>query len=253
MIKPFLIALQLLTRLPLPDYGRISDRQIGYSLLYYPLIGLLIGGILALAAWATNGAPDGVRAALLLTIWTLSTGALHLDGLADSADAWLGGFDDREKTLAIMKEPSTGPAGVTVVVLALIIKYASLGALLSQADYVALILVPALTRALLPLLLLTTDYVRANGLGSALSSHHPRRISPWVILGCAVLTIAITGNRGIALLVVLAVVFLCLRFIMIKRIQGTTGDTMGALVEISEAAALMALALLPARGLADLG
>ncbi|HEC15794.1 MAG TPA: adenosylcobinamide-GDP ribazoletransferase [Sedimenticola sp.] len=246
MLKPLLIALQLLTRLPLPDYGRASDRQIGCSLLCYPLVGLLIGGILALTAWATSGAADGVRAALLLAVWTLITGALHLDGLADSADAWLGGYGDREKTLAIMKDPCSGPAGVTVVVLVLIAKYASLEALLSQANHMALILVPTLTRALLPLLLLTTDYVRTNGMGSVLSSHHPRRASLWVVLGCAGMALAIAGSKGMALLAVLAAVFLCLRFMMIKRIEGTTGDTMGALLEISEAAALMASALLPA-------
>ncbi len=242
MIKPLLIALQLLTRLPVPETGTVTDRQIGQSLLFYPVVGLIIGGLLALAAWVTEGSPEGVRAALLLMVWTLITGALHLDGLADSADAWVGGFGDREKTLAIMKDPYVGPAGVTLILLVLIAKYAALEALLGQANYLALILVPMLGRTLIPLLLLTTDYVRKSGLGAALATHHPRCTSQWVIFSCALLTLLMAGSSGLWLLLALAVLFLYLRRMMIQRIQGTTGDTLGAMVELAEAAGLMVLA-----------
>ncbi len=243
MIKPLLIALQFLTRLPVPDTGAVTDRQIGQSLLYYPMVGLIIGGLLVLAAWITEGGPEGVRAALLLVIWTLITGFLHLDGLADSADAWAGGLGDREKTLAIMKDPSAGPAGVTVVLLVLLAKFAALEALLNQASYVALILVPMLSRAMIPLLLLTTDYVRKNGLGSALATHHPKRASLWVIFSCAIFTIFMAGSSGLWLLITLTMLFLSLRRMMIQRIQGVTGDTLGATVELSEAVGLMMLAV----------
>ena len=243
MIKPLLIALQLLTRLPVPNTGTVTDRQVGQSLLYYPVVGLIIGGLLSLAAWLTEGSPEAVRAVLLLVIWTLITGALHLDGLADSADAWVGGYGDKEKTLAIMKDPYVGPAGVTVILLVLIAKYAALEVLLSQANYIALALVPMLARVMMPLLLLTTDYVRKNGMGSALAAHHPKCASQWNTFSCTLLTIIVAGNSGLWLLFTLAVVFLYLRWIMIKRIQGTTGDTLGAMVELSEAAGLIVLAL----------
>ncbi len=243
MMKPLLVALQFLTRLPLPERAPATDHQMGQSLLFYPVVGLIIGGLLVLAAWITEGGPEGVRAALLLVIWTLITGALHLDGLADSADAWVGGFGDRERTLAIMKDPCVGPAGVTVILLVLIAKFAALEALLSQANHIALLLVPMLSRAMLPLLLLTTDYVRKNGLGSALATHHPKRASLWVIFSCAIFTLFVAGGSGLWLLVTLAVLFLSLRRVMIQRIQGVTGDTLGATVELSEAAGLMILAL----------
>jgi len=244
MIKPLLIALQLLTRLPVPETGPATNRQIGQSLLYYPIVGLIIGGLLALVAWLTEGGPEAVRAVLLLIIWTMITGALHLDGLADSADAWVGGYGDREKTMAIMKDPYVGPAGVTIILLVLIAKYASLEVLLGQSNYTALILIPMLTRVMMPLLLLTTDYVRKNGLGSALASHHPKCTSQWVIFSCALLTAIVAGNSGLWLLAVLAIVFLYLRRVMMQRIQGTTGDTLGAMVELSEAAGLITMALI---------
>ncbi len=241
-MKALWVALQLLTRLPLPDRGAASDRQIGRSLLFYPVVGLLIGALLMLAAWLTEGAPEAVRAALLLLIWTLITGALHLDGLADSADAWIGGYGDRERTLAIMKDPYVGPAGVTVILLVLIAKYAALEALLNQADYVALLLVPMLGRAMLLLLLLTTDYVRRNGLASALAAHQPRVASGWVVFGCAIFTLFTTDGAGGWLLMALGLLFLSLRRMMIQRIRGATGDTLGATVELSEAVGLMVLA-----------
>ncbi len=244
MIKPLLIALQLLTRLPVPNTGEVTDQQVGRSLLFYPVVGLVIGGLLVLLAWLTEGSPDAVRAVLLLIVWTLVTGALHLDGLADSADAWVGGYGDREKTLAIMKDPYAGPAGVTVILLVLMAKYASLEVLLSQANYIALVLIPMLARVMMPLLLLTTNYVRKNGMGSALAAHHPKCASQWVIFSCVLLTMMVAGNSGLWLLVTLAIVFLYLRKIMIKRIGGTTGDTLGAMVELSEAVGLMMLALL---------
>lgn len=243
MIKPLLIALQLLTRLPVPDTGEVTDQQVGRSLLFYPVVGLIIGGLLALVAWLTEGGSESVRAVLLLVIWTLITGALHLDGLADSADAWVGGYGDREKTMAIMKDPYAGPAGVTIILLVLLAKYASLEVLLTQTNYTALVLLPMLARVMMPLLLLTTNYVRKNGMGSALAAHHPKCASQWIIFSCALLTVIVAGNSGVWLLATLAVVFLYLRRVMIKRIEGTTGDTLGAMVELSEAAGLIALAL----------
>lgn len=105
---PFWIALQFLSSLPIRLPGMPTPQELGRSLLFYPLVGLLFGAIL----WALNGlllgTPLLLHAALLLTVWVLLSGGLHLDGLADSADAWLGGFGDRERTLTIMKDPRSG-------------------------------------------------------------------------------------------------------------------------------------------------
>ncbi|HBM07500.1 MAG TPA: adenosylcobinamide-GDP ribazoletransferase, partial [Pseudomonas sp.] len=119
-MQPFLIALQFLTCLPVRLRGMPEPQQIGRSLLYYPLVGLLLGGMLCLLGVALGNAAPPLKAALLLAAWVWLTGALHLDGLADSADAWLGGFGDRERTLAIMKDPCSGPVAVAVLVLVLL-------------------------------------------------------------------------------------------------------------------------------------
>lgn len=105
---PFWIALQFLSSLPVSLPGMPEPRELGRSLLFYPLVGLLFGLLLWLASLLLQGTPAPLHAALLLTLWVLLSGALHLDGLADSADAWLGGFGDRERTLQIMKDPRSG-------------------------------------------------------------------------------------------------------------------------------------------------
>ena len=88
------------------------------------------------------GAPLLLHAALLLTAWVLLSGGLHLDGLADSADAWLGGFGDRERTLTIMKDPRSGPIAVVTLGLVLLLKFTALVALIEQHNGAALILAP---------------------------------------------------------------------------------------------------------------
>ena len=96
-VKPLLIALQFLTRLPVTT-GDWSERDIGRSMLFYPLVGLLLGLALAGVTVALRGGAPGVVAAVLLGMWIFATGALHLDGLADSADAWIGGLRQRAKS-----------------------------------------------------------------------------------------------------------------------------------------------------------
>ncbi len=237
-----LIALQFLTRIPVSLADRPTPQQVGRSLLCYPLVGLLLGGLLVALQQLLDGAPPMLQAALLLAAWVGLSGGLHLDGLADSADAWVGGCGDRERTLAIMQDPRSGPIAVVVLVLLLLLKFVALVALLEAGAGLALLLVPWLARALLPLLLLSTPYVRAGGLGQALAEHLPRRQLPWLLAahGTALL---LFGWAGVLALAVAGLLFVGLRRAMLQRLGGTTGDTAGALVELSECAVLLALAL----------
>ncbi len=239
MIRPFLVAVQFLTRLPVRLTAQISEKDIGYSLLYYPFVGLIIGLILAGFGWLMNGMPPLIAAALLVTIWILLTGGLHLDGLADSADAWIGGLGDREKTLTIMKDPNCGPAGVSAIVLIILLKFVSLHSLNTAGEWIAVVLAIILSRTVLPLLFLTTPYVRNNGLGSALAAFQPRNGSIFVIMLTVALIFLLTGNHYLWLVLAAAAIFLLLRQLMMRRIGGTTGDTAGALVEITEATVLL--------------
>ncbi|MEO3725632.1 adenosylcobinamide-GDP ribazoletransferase [Pseudomonas syringae] len=240
---PLWIALQFLSSLPIRLPGMPAPEQLGRSLLFYPLVGLLFGVIL----WALNialaGAPLLLHAALLLTVWVLLSGALHLDGLADSADAWLGGFGDRERTLTIMKDPRSGPIAVVTLVLVLLLKFAALLALIEQQQGMALIIVPLIGRAALLGLFLTTTYVRAGGLGQALADHLPRKTGWQVLAVSAAVCVVIAGFNAVVALLLAVVVFIWLRHLMVRRLGGTTGDTAGALLELLEMSVLVGLAL----------
>ncbi|MCG4455214.1 adenosylcobinamide-GDP ribazoletransferase [Pseudomonas sp. MMS21-TM103] len=237
-----LIALQFLTRLPVRLAAMPSAQETGRSLLWYPVVGLLIGLLLLGVHYLLGDAPALLQAALLLVIWVGLSGGLHLDGLADSADAWAGGFGDRERTLAIMKDPRSGPMAVVVLVLLLLLKFVALVVLLQAGKIVVLLLVPWLARTLLPLLLLSTPYVRPGGLGQALAEQLPRRQLPWVLAahGTALL---LFGWTGVLALLVAGLLFLWLRRVMLQRLGGTTGDTAGALLELVECGVLLVLAL----------
>ncbi|HJR31690.1 MAG TPA: adenosylcobinamide-GDP ribazoletransferase [Pseudomonas sp.] len=241
---PFWIALQFLSSLPIRLPGMPAPEALGRSLLFYPLVGLLFGGILWALNWLLLGTPLLLHAALLLSVWVVLSGALHLDGLADSADAWLGGYGDRERTLTIMKDPRSGPIAVVTLVLVLLLKFAALLALIEQQQSVVLIIVPLISRGALLGLFLTTPYVRPGGLGQALADHLPRLAGKQVLAVSAVVCVLMAGLSAVWALVLATVMFVWLRQVMMRRLGGTTGDTAGALLELLEVALLVGLALL---------
>ncbi|MDH3326868.1 MAG: adenosylcobinamide-GDP ribazoletransferase [Gammaproteobacteria bacterium] len=241
--RPFLISIQFLTRIPVPRIDNITEKEIGRSLLFYPLSGLLIGLFLVAIAWAGSNASNLLTAALILTGWVLITGALHLDGLADSADAWLGGNGDKERTLEIMKDPRSGPVAVVIVVMILLLKFSAIEAIISNGNPIILILAPIIGRTCMPLLLLTTPYVRSNGLGTTMVEYLPSAKHIYIMCLLTCLLVLFFGGTGLVVLITSACGFFLIRRLMIKRIDGTTGDTAGAMLETIETAILITIAL----------
>jgi len=243
MIKSFFIALGLLTRIPVPKYFHINEKDdeklYGYSVLFYPLVGLLIGGMLVGLSSLLSFADNFLAAGLVLSLWVLMTGALHLDGLADSADAWLGGYGDKARTLEIMKDPCSGPAAVVILVLLLLLKFSSL----IIVSWQVLLIAPVIARTSAMLLLATTPYVRAGGMGETAAHNLPKSGVWFVSLLIVGLSVYLLGQLSIALVIIFLIGYLS-RSMMIKRIGGTTGDTTGALIEVIEVASLISLILL---------
>ncbi|HKK00813.1 MAG TPA: adenosylcobinamide-GDP ribazoletransferase [Desulfuromonadales bacterium] len=245
-VRPFLVAVQFLTLFPVPLRRAPRDAEIGGSALYYPAVGLLIAAGLVAAATAMGAAhvPGLLEAALVLALWVLLTGGLHLDGLADSVDAWIGGRGERERTLAIMKDPTCGPMAVSALIVVLLVRFAALDALLASGHALPILLAPVLGRTALPALFLTTPYVRPGGLGSAISAHLNRTAAIGVVAATCGIVLAAFGAAGLAATISAAAVFLALRRMMIKRLGGTTGDTAGALVELVETVVMTAAAVI---------
>ncbi len=244
LLRPFIIALQLLTRLPTPRIKDVYDSEVGYSIVYYPWVGLLIGIILVVVMKLLEEIFSAdIIAVLLLVIWVLTTGGLHIDGLADSADAWIGGYGDREKTLAIMKQPTSGPIAVAAVVLVLLAKYIALTELIATASVLAIAIVPLVARAAAVLLFLTTDYIRRGGIGEKTKYHLPVGAAYLQCVVTLALVLFLAGGKGITLIVAVLITWFYLRWSMQRRLGGMTGDTTGALIEIIEVVSLVVLTL----------
>ncbi len=242
-MRAFLVALQFLTRIPVHAV-EASETDIGRSILFYPLVGLIIGGLLCLPVWLLDGADAGIRAAIILVIWVIVTGGLHLDGLADSADGWLGGFGDRERTLEIMTDSRSGAAAVIFVPLLLIVKFAALAALIRVGYWVPVLLAPVIGRAGIIALMLTTPYARTAGIARPIIEHMPAVESVRVLIVVAASLPVLLYWQGLVLLLIAILAWYGLRALMLARLRGMTGDTAGAQTELVEAAFLMAGALL---------
>jgi adenosylcobinamide-GDP ribazoletransferase len=142
-----------------------------------------------------------------------------------------------------MKDPRSGPIAIAAVVLVLLNKFAALQILLAGDARELLLLTPVLGRTAIVLLLVTTPYVRPDGLGAPYASYLPRLSCALVVLLVAATTIALLDWIGGVLLTVLGLGLLALRQSLLERLGGITGDTLGAACELVETATLLALVL----------
>jgi adenosylcobinamide-GDP ribazoletransferase len=239
---PFWIALQFLTVLPIKLKTMPSAQQNGQSLLFYPLVGLLIGLVLFGFSLFLVKLSTLLIASIILVLWIWLTGGLHLDGLADTSDAWVGGFGDPERTLKIMKDPACGPIGVLSLIVVCLLKFAALYVLIEQHLNVFLILIPAIGRSIALFLFLTTVYVRVKGLGSSISDSIPKRAIWMVFVITSSLLLVFKWLGLIALVCFLSLAFY-LRRLFIQKIGGITGDTIGAAIELVEMSVLLSFVM----------
>lgn len=241
MLVSFALALQFLTRLPLNRHIPITKQHIGQSVLFYPLVGLLIGSILLLSTLLPLQATP-LKSAILLTIWVLLTGGLHLDGLADCSDAWAGGLANKERSLAIMKDPAAGPIAVIILVLLLLLKWTAIQSLLEQKVlFIPLLLAPFLGRLSILILMLSTPYIRFNGLGSLMQQHLP--VFPAKLIVFLSIALLLYYHYFLLIFTVLTAIAL-LRYLSLQRLGGITGDVYGAAVEIVETISLISLVII---------
>ena len=240
---PFWIALQFLSSLPVRLPGMPAPREMGRSLLCYPLVGLFSG---CCCGWPAICCMALRRPCTRLCCWRCgccsAAGCTWMAWPTAPMRGW-GGFGDRERTLQIMKDPRSGPIAVVTLVLVLLLKFCALWVLVERGAGGLLVLAPVVGRAAMLGLFLGTPYVRAGGLGAALAEHLPRRGAIWVLLVSALAGLALGGWAVLWPLLAALVVFVWLRQLMCRRLGGTTGDTAGALLELLELTVVVTLAL----------
>jgi adenosylcobinamide-GDP ribazoletransferase len=267
--KALLAAFQFLTRLPIPVRFEYTENVCRRSVIFYPLVGAVIGLLLSLAgAGLLHIVPVLPAACLLLVLWVGLTGGLHLDGLMDTADGILS-HRPREQMLEIMKDSRVGAMGVIVCVLQMLLKFALLYSLLTSSKWpsagLLLLVVPIWSRWFMAVGIQGWPYARReSGMGSFFQGVGRKHVYAGLVLGVmltAVLTWAgshiiagITNEWpaliGVAWLYIAAFPLLTFCFgygiaaYLAHKLGGLTGDTYGALNEMLETVLLLAVILL---------
>jgi adenosylcobinamide-GDP ribazoletransferase len=245
MIRPLVVAVAFLTRLPIPT-GPVLDRDLGRSVGFFPLAGLLLGLVVTGVAYGLSGSlPSLMIAVLVVALHATLTGALHLDGLGDLFDGLAGGRGDRDQTLAIMRDGRVGAKGAVALILVLMAKVAAVDALLDAREargFLALIAFPVVARWAVTPQIVLFPYARVEGLGRAFAGEARRKELVLATASVAVLAVAlgpVVAKEAAAALLVSIAIALWLR----SRLGGLTGDVYGATIELTEAAALFAASL----------
>jgi adenosylcobinamide-GDP ribazoletransferase len=229
-----LAASAFLTRVPVGG----ASYDIGAGAALFPVVGAGVGAAVGGTAYGlAHVVPALVAAGAALAVSVLLTGALHLDGLADTADAL--GARSREAALAIMRDHAIGTYGTVALVLDLLVKAAALAALAGRSRVVLEALAAgALSRAVPVVLGLLLPDVRRDGAGAAF------RVTPRAAVLAVVLAAALAIPADPLLIAVAAGAALLLGAWSRRRFGGRTGDTLGAATELAETAVLVAAAAL---------
>ena len=241
-MRYFLIAVTFLTRLPVTFGGKDNYQAEDFqkSIYFFPLIGLIIGLILWGSYYLLDLVfPKMISAALLLLIYVLLTGGLHLDGLIDTVDGVYGGMT-KERRLEIMKDTNPGAFGVLGAVLVLVIKY-SIFAQMEQGMLLFLIAAPVLGRQAIVWMQVLYPCARQEGLGKMFSAYN--NLPAFGVTTGLTLVILVAFTQLLALYVFLIAAAFC--FLLASQLSrllgGLTGDTYGAGCELIEIIVLLAV------------
>ena len=234
------VAIGFLTRIPLASDA--GPDAIGRSARWFPLVGAGLGGVSVAILYASpHNMPSALTSILILIAEALLTGALHFDGLADTADGF-GGGHTTDDVLRIMRDSAIGSYGALALIIDLALRAAAMTALIDRHRAVPfLVLAPALGRWSIVALARFLPYARSS---DGVSSHVGNQELRWATL-LSVITILFTEPlRGLACWCIVAAISGAFGRFCYRRIRGITGDTLGASVEIAQATVLLSAVLL---------
>ncbi len=236
-MKRFLIALQFLTVLPIKIKSEIAKEDFGRSLLYFPVVGMLIGLVLSGTALLSCFWPISVVGMLILIISIVITGGIHLDGFADTCD----GFycpRPKEKILEIMRDSRVGTMGVVGVVCLLLLKFTLIVSIPQNVLWKLLIMMTVFARWSQILACCTSDYAREGGKAKFFVEYAGKTELLVGSIFTMILFLLLMKLEGVILLVLSFLSILLFINYVKKKLGGMTGDTIGAISEIAEVAVL---------------
>ncbi len=235
------IAGLFLTRLPWPPVPQGEEvPRLASAMRAFPLVGALVGllgGIVFFLAERLE-LPPLLAALLALGAQALVTGALHEDGLADTADGF-GGGRDPQRCMEIMRDSRIGSFGVIALILLYGVKAAALAALATGGAVGALIAAGAISRGAVPALIAASHPARQDGLGAEAGAPDGGTGTTAILLA-ALLSLIFLGSRCLPALALAALAGAAMILIAQRKIGGFTGDVLGAAIAVIEAAVLVA-------------
>ncbi len=241
LLGRFCTALRFLTIVPVTWRAEDDPHRFNTCLSFFPIVGALIGAVGCSGAYLAHFFfPQQVVAVLALIYLAFISGFLHLDGLSDSADGLLSSRP-REDCLNIMKDSRAGAMGVIAVVCVMLMKYSALSALQMQWFYLAIFFMPLAGRSAILLSMSWLPYARPEGgLGRLFYSDSSRTAAMTALLALVLLLLVLAPSRLIfALMAILAVNLVFGQWCRL-RLGGATGDTLGAVCELTEAVTALA-------------
>ncbi|MFC1913669.1 adenosylcobinamide-GDP ribazoletransferase [Chloroflexota bacterium] len=249
----FLAALRFLTSIPLPLKREPSPEELGRSVPYFPLVGLIIGLILAGLNWLLRLVlPPMVVDALIIAALVIITGALHLDGFADTCDG-IAGHKDVEDRWRVMRDSRAGAFGIVGIVMLLLVKYVSLSSIPETVMMATLLFMPMASRWAMVYAIFVYPYARPSGLGKVFKQGTRWAgftVATIIIVVVAVVLIPLFGLSGIVVILGVWVITAIFAAYLKSKFSGLTGDTYGAINEVAEVFALILILLLVRLGLA---
>jgi len=240
----FLFALQFLTLIPV-RIKNINPQKVSLSLVYFPIVGLLLGLVLAGVYYLLQifGLAPLSTDIILVVLLIILTGGLHLDGLADTADAFCSG-KDKEGMLKIMRDSHAGVMGVLGLTSVILLKIAFLYSISATTKLTALLLMCLLSRWSQVSAMFFFPYARTEGKARIFMQQINFRIFIFSTFIALVCSLAVWELKGLMLMLTVGLVtYLMARFIN-SRIQGLTGDTLGAIGELTELFILLQICLI---------
>jgi adenosylcobinamide-GDP ribazoletransferase len=248
-MKAFFAALQFLTVFPVPPSWGDDGRALHKSVPCFPLVGLLLGGLVALAHWILDAfLPEQISVWIAVLLLSALSGGLHLDGLADTADG-LFSARSRERMLAIMRDSHIGTMGVLALVFAIGLKVAALSSLTLNDRLAVLVLMPLAGRTAQVLMLPTLPNARPDG---GLASIFLLKRSRWALFAGLALLLAVAWILAWYMGVSAAAASLAASGLLAlhcrRKLGGFTGDTQGACSETAETALAITAAVWASAG-----
>lgn len=240
-IGNFFVGIMFLTRLPVPSDLRHVEGRLARSARFFPLVGVLVGILSGLVYYlGMMVLPATLAAGLAILVSIIVTGALHEDGLADCADG-LGGGMTRERRLEIMRDSRIGTYGSAALIISILLRWVALSSLDASQGLIALVVAHAISRAMIPPVLVSASYARTRGLASSVAggvSYAEAAVSTILAVGVAMIAGPVAGLAAFAAAIFAGGVML---FVLIKKLGGYTGDGLGAIQQSAEIAILIVL------------